>query len=44
MTSTSRDVHPIATVDARALGDAPGTLTQRAIDVWRVNAAIDADP
>jgi branched-chain amino acid aminotransferase len=44
LTSTSRDVHPIATVDGNRLAMAPGPLTQRARAVWRDNAARDTDP
>ncbi len=34
LTSTSRDVHPIATVDGKPLAAAPGPLTRRAMEVW----------
>lgn len=44
LTSTSRDVHPIATVDATSLADAPGPLTKHAMDVWHERAARDIDP
>lgn len=39
LTSTSRDVHPIATVDGKKLPHAPGPLTQRAMKVWAENFA-----
>jgi branched-chain amino acid aminotransferase len=39
LTSTSRDVHPIGTVDGRALGAAPGPLTIHAMDAWRAGVA-----
>lgn len=41
LTSTSRDVHPIATVDGKALPAAPGPLTRRAMDVWAANFAAE---
>jgi branched-chain amino acid aminotransferase len=44
LTSTSRNVHPIATVDGCALGAAPGPLTSHALDVWSRRAAADIDP
>ena len=39
LTSTSRDVHPIATVDGEPLPAAPGPLTQKAMNVWAQNFA-----
>lgn len=39
LTSTSRDVHPIATVDGKPLKSAPGPLTRRAMEVWAANFA-----
>jgi branched-chain amino acid aminotransferase len=44
VTSTSRDVHPIATIDGRLLADAPGALTRRAMTVFAERAATNADP
>ena len=44
LTSTSRDVHPIATVNSNSLSDAPGPLTKHAMDVWHRCAARDIDP
>ena len=44
LTSTSRNVHPIAHVDSTPLAGAPGPLTRHAIDVWSRNAAADIDP
>ncbi len=39
LTSTSRDVHPIGTVDGKKLPAAPGPLTQKAMAVWAKNFA-----
>jgi branched-chain amino acid aminotransferase len=40
LTSTSRDVHPIRTVDGQVVGAAaPGPLTLRAMETWRARAA-----
>jgi branched-chain amino acid aminotransferase len=44
LTSTTRDVMPIARVDGQPLGGAPGTLTKQANDVWARNAAGGDDP
>jgi branched-chain amino acid aminotransferase len=44
LTSTSRNVHPIARVDGTQLAAAPGPLTRHAIDVWERNAAKTIDP
>ncbi len=44
VTSTSRDVHPIATVDGRRLADAPGARTRQAMTVFAERAAADPDP
>jgi branched-chain amino acid aminotransferase len=44
VTSTSRDVHPIATIDGRRLADAPGALTREAMTVFAERAAADVDP
>lgn len=41
LTSTSRDIHPIATVDGQKLAAAPGPLTQRAMEVWAANFATE---
>lgn len=43
LTSTSRDVHPIATVDGKPLKTAPGPLTRRAMQVWAANFAAEID-
>ncbi len=43
LTSTSRDVHPIATVDGSPLASAPGPLTAIARDAFARIAAVD-DP
>jgi len=43
LTSTSRDVHPIATVDGQKLAAAPGPLTRRAMEVWAKNFASEID-
>lgn len=34
LTSSTRDVHPLASIDGRELGHLPGPLTQRAIDAF----------
>jgi branched-chain amino acid aminotransferase len=44
LTSTSRDVHPIATVDARPLAGAPGPLTSKAMAVFAERARAATDP
>jgi branched-chain amino acid aminotransferase len=44
LTSTSRDVHPIATVDGRPLARAPGPLTSKVMAVFAERAAADTDP
>jgi branched-chain amino acid aminotransferase len=44
VTSTSRDIHPIATIDGRALAGAPGPLTERAMSVFAERAAANTDP
>lgn len=44
LTSTSRDVHPIATVDSNPLTNAPGPLTKHAMAIWNECAARDIDP
>ena len=44
LTSTSRNVHPIARVDGTQLTAAPGPLTRHAMDVWERNAAKAIDP
>lgn len=43
LTSTSRDVHPIATVDGVALADAPGPVTTRVAEVF-ARIAVSDDP
>jgi branched-chain amino acid aminotransferase len=44
LTSSTRDIQPIASVDGSALPQAPGPLTQRALDVWARRAAEHSDP
>jgi branched-chain amino acid aminotransferase len=44
LTSTTRDVQAIRTVDGRALDDAPGPLTRRAAEVFARLSAADLDP
>jgi branched-chain amino acid aminotransferase len=44
LTSTSRNVHPIANVDGAPLATAPGALTRHAREVWERQAALDIDP
>jgi branched-chain amino acid aminotransferase len=44
LTSTSRDVHPIARVDGVELAAAPGPLTAKATEAWSANAARHHDP
>src|SRR5262245_16615626 len=44
ISSTSRDVHPIATIDGRRLAAAPGTLTYHAMTVFAERAAANPDP
>jgi branched-chain amino acid aminotransferase len=44
LTSTSRDVHPIATVDGRPLPRRPGSLTAKAMRLFAERAAVDPDP
>lgn len=44
LTSTSRDVHPIATVDGRPLTAAPGPLTGRAMVTFAEIVAASTDP
>jgi len=44
LTSTTRDVMPIARVDGQTLAVAPGPLTQQAADVFARNAAKNDDP
>jgi len=43
LTSTSRDVHPIATVNGKQLANAPGPFTRRAMQVWAENFASEID-
>ena len=43
LTSTSRDVHPIATVDGQQLAAAPGPLTSRAMAVWAEHFVAEID-
>lgn len=44
ITSTTRGVQPIRTIDGAVLADAPGALTERAAAVFARRAAADADP
>lgn len=44
LTSTSRDVHPIATVDGRRLPTAPGPLTRKAMATFTDIVAASTDP
>jgi branched-chain amino acid aminotransferase len=44
VTSTSRDVHPIASIDGRRLADAPGALTREAMTVFAERSAANPDP
>jgi branched-chain amino acid aminotransferase len=44
LTSSTRDIQPIATVDGAALATAPGPVTKRALGVWATRAAESRDP
>jgi branched-chain amino acid aminotransferase len=44
LTSSTRDVQPIATVDGRSLGAAPGPATSAAIAAFAALAASSSDP
>lgn len=44
LTSSTREVHPIAHVDGRALPAAPGPITRALQDAWRDLLAHDLDP
>ncbi len=44
LTSTSRDIHPIATIDGRTLATAPGSATAAAMAVFAERAAAEPDP
>ena len=44
ITSTTRGVQPIRTIDGAPLADAPGALTERAAAVFARRAAADSDP
>lgn len=44
VTSTSRDVQPVAEIDGERLPVVAGPLTSEIIDVFRARAAIDPDP
>ena len=44
LTSTTREVHPIAAVDGIALGSAPGPLTAAAADAFKDLVKRDLDP
>ena len=44
LTSSTREVHPIAHVDGQALPQAPGPITTRLQAAWRELLAHDLDP
>jgi len=44
LTSTSRDVHPIESIDGRRLANVRGPLTAQAVACFAEHAAADADP
>ncbi len=44
LTSSLRDVHPVALVDGTPVPSVPGPLTRRAADVFASRAAQDVDP
>ena len=44
LTSSTREVHPIARVDGHALASAPGAITARLQTAWRALLADDLDP
>jgi branched-chain amino acid aminotransferase len=44
ITSTSRDVHPIASIDGRNLAEAPGSMTAEAMRVFAERAVACPDP
>jgi branched-chain amino acid aminotransferase len=44
LTSTSRDVHPITSVDGSRLSHSPGPLTRTAMTAWTARASLDNDP
>ena len=44
LTSSTRDIQPIRTVDGVVLGAAPGPLTTHAMTVWTARAAANPDP
>lgn len=44
LTSTTRDVMPIAVVDGRALPSTPGPVTRKAMTIFAERAATDLDP
>lgn len=44
LTSSTRDVHPIRSVDGRRLGQTPGPLTTAAAKAYRTLVAEDLDP
>lgn len=44
LTSSTREVHPIAHVDGQALPSAPGPITRALQDAWRELLAHDLDP
>jgi branched-chain amino acid aminotransferase len=44
LTSSTRDVQPIASIDGRALPASPGSLTRLAMDAWRALESHGVDP
>ncbi|MEY2456376.1 MAG: branched-chain amino acid aminotransferase [Acidimicrobiaceae bacterium] len=44
LTSSTRDIQPIRSIDGRALSSVPGALTTAAIDAWRTLEASSLDP
>jgi branched-chain amino acid aminotransferase len=44
LTSSTRDIQPIRSIDGRALASVPGALTTAAIDAWRTLEASSLDP
>lgn len=44
LTSTTRDVQPIGSIDGAPLDAVPGPLTRRALDVFARRAAVEVDP
>jgi branched-chain amino acid aminotransferase len=44
LTSSTRDVQPIASIDGRMLASAPGARTRAAMDAWRALESRSSDP